>query len=204
MGIIDPSNGNGMSTRTSGSKINVIRTAASLAGIAIFAGALGYYIMANPSRPGSAVGDIDKGQRLSEQVHSQPKSSPLNIISQADEAVKSSPLTVSSFSQRSAPDYKEREIYARELMTRLMELAKLKENFHDEQIREVNRILVELGQKGAAALPAIDEFLESMQDIDFADRPNPKAADYVTLRAGLIDTLDQIGGAEAVNIMART
>jgi hypothetical protein len=61
-----------------------------------------------------------------------------------------------------------------------------------------------LAQEGTAALPAIREFLDRLQDIDFESAGAEKLVGYSSLRIGLLDVLGQIGGPEAVELSLQT
>jgi hypothetical protein len=64
--------------------------------------------------------------------------------------------------------------------------------------------LKSLVAQGESALPAIREFLAKNQDVGF-DGPNGQAlVGYPTLRAGLFDSLAQIGGPAAMQLMTET
>jgi hypothetical protein len=66
---------------------------------------------------------------------------------------------------------------------------------------QVNRVLQELRDQGSGALPAIREFLERMEDIQFGELNGE--GDLVasgSLRHALFDLLGEIGGREAIDI----
>jgi hypothetical protein len=68
-----------------------------------------------------------------------------------------------------------------------------------EQGQQIQRSLQQLVAQGAAALPAIREFLDKNLDLPFGD-DGSKLAGVPSLRAGLIDSLRQIGGPEAIAV----
>ena len=69
-----------------------------------------------------------------------------------------------------------------------------------EQAQELNQGLKQLVQHGAAAVPAIREFLERNLDLSFDDVKGGKAVGYASLRTGLLDALQQISGPEAIEV----
>ena len=66
-----------------------------------------------------------------------------------------------------------------------------------EQGRQIQQSLQQLVAQGAAALPAIREFLDKNLDLPFGDNGSTLAG-VSSLRAGLIDDLRQIGGPDAI------
>lgn len=88
----------------------------------------------------------------------------------------------------------------------IAELAQIKppgEIFLENGTDEISRIIAELKQMGEAALPAIREFLESGGDVRFAELSADKWLNYATLRIALLDTLNEIPGPDALELMAR-
>ena len=66
-----------------------------------------------------------------------------------------------------------------------------------EQVAQIQSNLRQLVAQGTASLPAIRAFLDQNQDLPFGP-DGSKLAGVPSLRAGLIDSLRQIGGPEAV------
>jgi hypothetical protein len=73
-----------------------------------------------------------------------------------------------------------------------------------EQAAQINALLQQLAAQGAAAIPAIQKFLESNQDVNFNAIDGGQQVDVPTLRLGLIEALQAIGGAEAVQTAVET
>jgi hypothetical protein len=73
-----------------------------------------------------------------------------------------------------------------------------------DQANEVNQLLQQLREQGAAAIPAIREYLQQNQDFSFDDFAGGNLVDYGTLRLGLIDALQQIGGDGAIQLTVAT
>jgi len=69
-----------------------------------------------------------------------------------------------------------------------------------EGAKDLKRRLQDMRERGTAVVPAIRDFLRSQQDVEFDKMPGGKLAEQRTLRLALIDTLRQIGGAEAVDV----
>jgi hypothetical protein len=87
---------------------------------------------------------------------------------------------------------------AQDLLARLAKIDLSHGRMSPEQAREVNQLLQQLREQGSAAIPAIQEFLQRGEDVNFDALPGGEMADYSSLRLGLVDALHQIGGPEAV------
>jgi len=70
-----------------------------------------------------------------------------------------------------------------------------------EQAEKFKQNLAELVRQGAASVPAIREFLDRMIEFDYAKVSGGDQLGYASLRASLIETLEQIGGPEAQSAM---
>ena len=73
-----------------------------------------------------------------------------------------------------------------------------------EQAQQWKEGLQALTQHGVTALPAIREFLEQNQDVNFAAVSGGGLLGQTSVRAALIDALQQIGGPEATTLMLQT
>ena len=93
---------------------------------------------------------------------------------------------------------------AQGLLTRLAHLNFSGGKISADQANEVNQLLQQLREQGAAALPAIREYLQQNQDFGFDDFAGGNLVNYGTLRLGLMDALQQIGGAEAIQLSVAT
>jgi len=85
------------------------------------------------------------------------------------------------------------------------ELAQIKPydgRFSPEENAEIHRLIQELKKQGRAGVLAIREFLESGQDVIFANLFEQNRPPYSSLRLALIDALAQTGGEEATAQMA--
>lgn len=71
-----------------------------------------------------------------------------------------------------------------------------------EQAAQLREHLYALAEEGAAAIPAIRQFLDRNQDIDFDPSGGASVGGCASLRAGLLDTLNHIGGPEAIETLA--
>src|SRR5437667_5618101 len=69
-----------------------------------------------------------------------------------------------------------------------------------QKAEELKRSFKELAEQGVAAVPAIREYLDRFQDIDFDALGAGKMVGYSSLRIGLLDALGQIGGPEATEL----
>jgi hypothetical protein len=91
---------------------------------------------------------------------------------------------------------------AQELLNRLTHLNLGSNLLTADQAKEVNRWLQQLREQGSAAIPAIREFLQRNEDVNFDALGGAKLVDYSSLRLALIDSLQQIGGPEATSAAA--
>src|SRR6266496_4742741 len=69
-----------------------------------------------------------------------------------------------------------------------------------QKAEELKRSFKELAEQGVAAVPAIREYLDRFQDIDFDAVGAGKLVGYSSLRIGMLDALGQIGGPEATEL----
>src|SRR5260370_12281600 len=68
-----------------------------------------------------------------------------------------------------------------------------------QQGQQIKQRLQQLAAQGAAAVPAIREFLEKNQDLSFGE-DGAKLAGVPSLRGGLLEALRQIGGPDALAV----
>ena len=72
-----------------------------------------------------------------------------------------------------------------------------------EQAVQWKQSLRQLLQEGAAAVPAVREFLARNVDLDFG-LEGSKILGYASVRTAMLDALQQIGGPEALSLMLET
>jgi hypothetical protein len=72
------------------------------------------------------------------------------------------------------------------------------------QAADLNQAFRQLQEQGAAAIPAIQKFLEKNEDVSFDGVQGGEQVDYGSVRLGMIDTLARIGGPEAAAAAAAT
>jgi hypothetical protein len=70
----------------------------------------------------------------------------------------------------------------------------------EEEAKEINRMVQELTEQGAAAVPAIGDLLRRRRDVDFDKLAGGGLIDYGSLRLALLDVLSQIGGDDALEV----
>ena len=93
--------------------------------------------------------------------------------------------------------------HARDLTARITQLT-TSGPLTREQAAEINGLLTQLAGEGPRAIPAIREFLESNRDYSYDNIQGGDQVNYKTLRLGMLDTLQQIGGPEASAVSAAT
>src|SRR5437667_3389224 len=89
---------------------------------------------------------------------------------------------------------------AQELITRISQPDFFTGGVSPQKAEELKRTLKQLGEQGVAAVPAIGEYLDRFQDLDFDSVGAGKLVGYSSLRIGLLDALGQIGGPEAAEL----
>jgi hypothetical protein len=73
-----------------------------------------------------------------------------------------------------------------------------------QKAEELKRSFKQLVDEGAAAVPAIREYLDRFQDVDFDSVGAGKQVGYSSLRIGMLDALRQIGTPEAMELSLQT
>src|SRR5207245_1193707 len=109
------------------------------------------------------------------------------------------PTAVSTPTQ-SLPTSAGSPIAAQGLVTRLAQPEFFKGGITPQKAEELKRSFKELAEQGVAAVPAIREYLDRFQDIDFDAVGAGKLVGYSSLRMGMLDALGQIGGPEATEL----
>ncbi len=135
----------------------------------------------------------------------QPREVPLSqfiSVSQPPAAIPSIGRAVSS-AQPAVPRA-EPSPYTRQLVTSLTNLDLTHGPITREQAQQWKEGLQALTQQGVTAVPAIREFLEQNQDLNFAAVSGGGLLGQSSVRAALIDALQQIGGPEATALMLQT
>src|SRR6266516_1497578 len=94
--------------------------------------------------------------------------------------------------------------YTRQLVASLTNLDFSHGPITREQAQQWKAGLQTLTQQGVTSLPAIREFLEQNQDLNFAAVSGGGLLGQSSMRAALIDALQQIGGPEATALMLQT
>src|SRR5439155_1934056 len=94
-------------------------------------------------------------------------------------------------------------IPAQQLIARFSQSGSGQGNLNADQANQIKQNLHNLVLQGPIAVPAIREFLEKNQDLNFGSATAPLVG-YGSLRAGLFDALSQIGGPEAQALLVET
>ena len=135
----------------------------------------------------------------------EPREVPLSQFisdSQPPAAIPSIGRAVSSV--QSAVPRVEPSPYTRQLVSSLTNLDFSHGPITRERAQQWKEGLQTLTQQGVTALPAIREFLEQNQDLNFAAVSGGGLLGQSSVRAALIDALQQIGGPEATALMLQT
>lgn len=94
--------------------------------------------------------------------------------------------------------------HARRLVAQLSGIDTTKGVISPEQAEKWKLGLNELASQGSAAVPAIRQFLEKNQDINFAVIRGGVMLGQSSIRMALLSVLKQIGGSEARDVMVQT
>jgi hypothetical protein len=89
---------------------------------------------------------------------------------------------------------------AQALVARLAQPEFFNAGITPQKAEELKRSLKELAEQGVAAVPAIRDYLDRFQDIDFDALGAGKLIGYSSLRMGVLDALGQISGPEATEL----
>lgn len=108
--------------------------------------------------------------------------------------------TVTSAATQSHPVTAGSPAVAQGLVARLTQAEFFNGGITPQKAEELKRSFKELSEQGAAAVPAIREYLDRFQDIDFDAVGAGRLVGYASLRMGLLDALGQIGGPEATEL----
>ena len=89
---------------------------------------------------------------------------------------------------------------ARQTMEQLSRVDPNRRALTAEQAAGFDKMFARLREQGASAIPVIAEYLSHNQDVRFDAVPGGRQVGFASVRLGLIDTLDKLGGAEAVEV----
>jgi hypothetical protein len=92
----------------------------------------------------------------------------------------------------------------RQLVARVVKLDLSSGAITPEQAQQWKQALHELLQQGGSAVPAIREFLDQNLELNFADVRGENLLGYSSARTALIETLQQMGGPEALAAQLHT
>ncbi|MFO1499373.1 MAG: hypothetical protein U1G07_13420 [Verrucomicrobiota bacterium] len=91
-----------------------------------------------------------------------------------------------------------------DLITRLAQFDPAQGVMTPERAAQLKQDLRDLAAQGTNALPAIRQFLEGNQDINWDDPNGHSLAGFASMRASLLDVVHQIGGPEATETFLHT
>jgi hypothetical protein len=94
--------------------------------------------------------------------------------------------------------------YTQQLVAKLAQLDLSRGPISAEQAAQWKQGLKTLTEQGAAAVPAIREFLEKNLEFDYTAIPGAQLLEHSSLRGALLEALQQIGGPEATDVMLQT
>jgi hypothetical protein len=111
-------------------------------------------------------------------------------------------IAAQSSSSSSTPSVTGSPTVAQQLLARLSKIDLSSGSISQVQASEVNQLLQQLREQGAAGVSAIREFLQRNEDLNFDALAGGESVEFSSLRLGLIDALHQIGGPEATAVAA--
>jgi len=94
--------------------------------------------------------------------------------------------------------------YTQQLVAGLAQLDLTRGPITAEQAAQWKLGLKTLTEQGAAAVPAIREFLEKNLEFDYTAVKGAEALGHSSMRAAMLEALQQIGGPEATEVMLQT
>jgi hypothetical protein len=125
------------------------------------------------------------------------------LRSRAANATTASPVVTQLTAAASAAQ-SQTLVQARQLIEKMTQLDLTGGSLTREGAGVWKQSLQQLVQHGAGAVPAISEFLKRNVDLDFRSIPGGELLGYGSLRVGLFDALQKIGGAEAIDVSRDT
>ena len=93
---------------------------------------------------------------------------------------------------------------ARQMIEQLLRVDPHQSVMTAEQAGRFNQMFDRLREQGSAAIPAIAEFLSRNEDVRFDAVSGGQQVGFASVRLGLIDTLDKVGGTEAAEVAVGT
>jgi len=138
-------------------------------------------------------------QELSAAQHAQAPKPPAIVTTATRSAPP--PSTVAAAPQ---PPRVEPSPYTRQLVAGLTSLDLTRGPITKEQADQWKQNLQTLTSQGSAALPAIRQFLEQNQELNFGSVPGGDQLGQTSLRSAMINAMAQIGGADAQALMLQT
>jgi hypothetical protein len=184
--------------------------ALAIVAIALLGGVIAYLIRerAQKETPGSEVLQPAAEETVAVPTIPEPKPTPPPPVSLPETAAPPAPApqppVVAPLQPAATPARPEPDAFTRQLVTSLSQLDLTSGTVTAEAAAGWRQALQQLGQKGAAAIPAIREFLERNQDMAFESVAGGNELGYPSLRLALLDVLHHVGGAEAVDLSAQT
>ncbi len=186
-----------------------------VAGIAVLATAVSFFVYKpGPSRPGPQ--DLNTATTEEQAAPTAPaatEDSELRPQSPTERAQASKPPPViQPISRPAAPAVAlapaitgpEPSAYTRQLVSGLTNLDFSRGPITKEQAEQWKQSLQTLTAQGAAGIPAIREFLEKNQEMNFGALSGGDQLGQSSLRSAMINALGQIGGPEATAAMLNT
>jgi hypothetical protein len=191
------------------SKKNIRTRLAIVFAILALVGALAYRVVKDqtPSQDVPKSGSISipevssAGQSVATAALEPPKSVPRST---SEATVAALPVSRADSDGPASADASVSTVQTHELIARLSQIDPSSGPLSKEQVKEINRSIKGLIAQGQRAVPAIHEYLQQNQDVNFAELADGNPLDNASLRLGLIDALEKIGGPEALATTVKT
>ncbi len=182
-----------------------------LVGLVAVGGAIAFFAKRGPAAksPTESAEATPAGHLPPKRVRSSGDAAPAQPTPLPPESVSANPAAVAPPAAPQpplspAPPRPEPSPYTRQLVNSLTQLDWARGPLTAEQAAEWKNSLQQLVQQGAAAVPAIREFLERNQDVAFDPAGNGQLLGQSTLRLAMLDALQAIGGPEALELALQT
>jgi hypothetical protein len=168
-------------------------------GLAIGYQVLSGFIGRSSTGPARAGADMAKGADELIGVPVEATNAPVREVTVKQTSVAPRVRSAAPGPVQTPPTVPASSAYAQQLIAQLTQAKLGGAVMTAEQAQQLRQNVNELTQQGAAAVPAIREFLDKNQDLSFGEG-SARLVGYPSLRVGLLESLRQIGGPDAVEV----
>ncbi|MBI3414128.1 MAG: hypothetical protein HY043_02220, partial [Verrucomicrobia bacterium] len=171
-------------------------------GALLVAGCLGYWLLR--SKPPEVSSTNASEQPVTALNNDEPVQPAATNVSVPPTPVPATLAPVSLANVAPVPEKPGSTVAAQQLIAKITQLDLSAGALTTAQTKDLSQSLKQIVAQGRAAVPAIKEFLERNQDLNFSEISGGNQLEAGSLRQGLIEALEKIGGPEAVAVAAKT